>query len=141
MRYFLPVFSICRPFAIAGVEEVRRRYPFSPNPLPTWPARPRPYPRVDVADLSACPGIAHTGPLAFQPPAFRFTTSPVVRPRRQAVAGLSATALSQVIVVSGLGNSCSQALFAHRPSPIVGSGRKTISIACGLIAGGFGNLP
>src|ERR1700686_803620 len=83
-----------------------------------------------VAELSACPGKAHTGPLAFQPPRFRFTTSPVVSPRRQAVAGLSVTALSQVILLSGLGNSCSHALLDQRPSPMVGSGRNTPSVVC-----------
>src|SRR4029077_5622805 len=102
--------------------------------------RLRPYPNVTVAELSACPGIAHTGPLAFQPPIFRFTTLPVVSPRRQAVAGLRATALSQVNFVSGFGSSWSQALLAQRPSPMVGSGRKTTSIACWLTAGS-GNFP
>ena len=53
------------------------------------------------------------GPLLFHAAQIcRLTTSPFVSPRRQAVAGLSIAALSQVICVSGLGNSCSQPLFA-----------------------------
>src|SRR5450759_3928069 len=44
-----------------------------------------------------------------------------------AVAGLASTALSQVSRVIGLGSSCSQPLFAKRPSRIDGSLRKETS--------------
>ena len=57
---------------------------------------------------------------------------------RAAAAGLSCATLSQVILVSGLGNSWSQPLLACRPSPIVGSGRKTISSSSSCSARGTG---
>src|SRR6476619_3118326 len=44
-----------------------------------------------------------------------------------ASAGCIQAELSQVILVSGLGSSCSQPLFAKRPSQTFGSGRKMIS--------------
>src|SRR5580700_3821025 len=44
-----------------------------------------------------------------------------------AVAGLTSTALSHVSLVIGLGSSCSQPLFAKRPSRIDGSLRKETS--------------
>src|SRR5260370_29790979 len=47
-----------------------------------------------------------------------------------AVAGLTQTALSQVILLWGLGSSCSQPLFEKDPSQIVGSGRNRISRPC-----------
>src|SRR6202043_616145 len=47
--------------------------------------------------------------------------------RRFAVAGLTSTALSHVSLVIGFGSSCSQPLFAKRPSRIEGSLRKEIS--------------
>src|SRR6185295_16686343 len=46
---------------------------------------------------------------------------------RSAVAGLTMTALSHVSLVIGLGSSCSQPLFAKRPSRIDGSLRNAIS--------------
>ena len=52
------------------------------------------------------------------------TSSPLASPRRSASAGPTSAALSQVSLVRGLGNSCSQALFAKRPSQTVGSGAK-----------------
>ena len=52
------------------------------------------------------------------------TTSPFARPSRSAVAGATSAALSQVSLVSGRGSSCSQPLFAKRPSTTSGSGRK-----------------
>ena len=55
------------------------------------------------------------------------STSSFSIPSRCAVAGLKRAALSHDSFVSGLGSSCSQPLFANRPSQIVGSGRKTIS--------------
>src|SRR5262249_4463686 len=57
-------------------------------------------------------------------------------PRRLAVAGEIMTALSQVSLVMGRGNSSSQMLLAKRPSKIYGSGRKTTSRAPGLEGGG-----
>src|SRR5436190_7665394 len=44
-----------------------------------------------------------------------------------ASAGCIQAELSQVILVSGLGSSCSQPSFAKRPSQTFGSGRKMIS--------------
>ena len=44
-----------------------------------------------------------------------------------AVAGLTITALSHVSFVIGLGSSCSQPLFAKRPSRMHGSGRNEMS--------------
>src|SRR5688500_6304681 len=41
--------------------------------------------------------------------------------------GLIQAVGSHVILVSGFGSSCSQPLFAKRPSQMVGSGRKMIS--------------
>src|SRR5690349_4774615 len=53
--------------------------------------------------------------------------SPSRRPCDSASRGLTHAVGSHVILVSGLGSSCSQPLFANRPSQIVGSGRKMIS--------------
>src|ERR1700676_2898300 len=44
-----------------------------------------------------------------------------------AIRGLTIAALAHVNFVSGLGNSCSQPLFANRPSCTQGSGRKIYS--------------
>src|SRR5687767_1622255 len=60
-------------------------------------------------------------------PCVSATTSPLTRFKSAAVAGDSSAALSQVSFVSDFGNSCSQALFANRPSYTLGSGRKTTS--------------
>src|SRR6202007_747673 len=46
-----------------------------------------------------------------------------------AVLGLTSAALSQVSLVTGLGNSCSQPLLAKRPSYTQGSGRKMNSMS------------
>ena len=54
-------------------------------------------------------------------------TSPVSSFCCSARRGLTHAVGSHVIFVSGLGSSCSQPLFAKRPSQIVGSGRKMIS--------------
>src|SRR5260370_24096138 len=51
---------------------------------------------------------------------------------RSAVAGLTTTALSHVSFVNGLGSSCSQPLFANRPSMTHGSLRKETSTDWGL---------
>src|ERR1043166_6879006 len=71
------------------------------------------------------------------------TRSVLEQPFAAASAGLTAITLSQVILVSGFGSSCSQATFAKRPSQMVGSGRKIISasFAFAVIAtGGEGTL-
>src|SRR5260370_40572124 len=46
-----------------------------------------------------------------------------------AVLGLTNAALSQVSLVTGFGNSCSQPLLAKRPSYTQGSGRKMNSMS------------
>src|SRR2546428_484358 len=60
--------------------------------------------------------------------------SPLLRCRASAVRGLIIAALSQVSDVSGFGSSCSHPLFAKRPSQIVVSGRKMVSMP--VAAGG-----
>src|SRR5208282_5335206 len=62
------------------------------------------------------------------PCAVNFTTSPFATPSLWAEAGLTSAALSQVSLVRGLGTSCNQPLLAKLPSPMEGSGRRTISI-------------
>ena len=56
--------------------------------------------------------------------------SSVLRLDCWAVLGLIHTALSQVILLAGLGSSCSQPLLENDPSQMVGSGRNMISIPC-----------
>src|SRR5919109_4364311 len=51
-------------------------------------------------------------------------TSPRLRSRDSASRGLIQAAVSHVNFVSGFGASCSQPLFANRPSKTYGSGRK-----------------
>src|SRR5580658_4186867 len=50
------------------------------------------------------------------------------KPHFVSVAPETIAALSQLRFVTGLGNSCSQPTFDHRPSYTFGSGRKIISI-------------
>src|SRR5207237_977565 len=54
---------------------------------------------------------------------------------RAAVAALTITALSQASFVIGLGSSCSQPLFANRPSRTHGSLRNAISNPDAAVAG------
>src|SRR5215204_4613012 len=54
-------------------------------------------------------------------------TSPSLSPCDSASFGPIHAVGSHVIFVNGFGSSCSQPLFAKRPSQIVGSGRKMIS--------------
>src|SRR3989338_7331447 len=68
-----------------------------------------------------------TGKRAVLPRYFNTTTSPFCRPRASASFGPIHAEVSHVIFVSGFGSSCSQPLFANRPSHTVGSGRKMIS--------------
>src|SRR5581483_4778078 len=69
-------------------------------------------------------------------------TSSVLTPSVCAVFGLTRTGFAHVILVIGRGSSCSQPLLAKRPSPMVGSGRKTISSPppCGFGLGDPGAL-
>ena len=60
-----------------------------------------------------------------RPPAASVTTSPFARCSRSAMPGLMATTLSHTTLVSGFGNSCSQAFPATLPSQTVGSGRNS----------------
>src|SRR5260370_7467218 len=63
--------------------------------------------------------------------------------RLSAVLGLTSAALSQVSLVTGFGNSCSQPLLAKRPSYTHGSGRKINSISSAgavFAAGGLAAL-
>src|SRR5579862_9611664 len=80
-------------------------------------------------ELSAWPGTIKTPAFTLPPLTEIVTKSPVVVPRVSAVAGETIAALSQVMRVTGLGNSCSQPLLDHSPSPTAGSGRKTTSSA------------
>src|SRR6202044_3013754 len=57
-----------------------------------------------------------------------------------AVAGLIQTALSQVILLWGLGSSCSQPLLANDPSQMVGSGRNMISRPWAVSTGEAGGV-
>ena len=113
----------------------------NPTPVPTCPARVRPWPRWTVTASSACPGRTNTG-AAHRPaldPQFdlvgveaahavrRAAARCIAMPSRCAVAGPMKAALPQVSLVTGLGNSWSQPLLANRPSYRVGSGRKQIS--------------
>src|ERR1700722_175517 len=82
--------------------------------------------------------MTQIGPLTVRPWYFNWTMSPVFRLCCCAVLGLIHTALSQVILVCGLGNSCSQPLLANDPSQIVGSGRNTISKPWAALAGDAG---
>jgi len=77
-------------------------------------------------DAPALVRLSHAEPVR-DPETVSSTTSSFPTPRRAAVAGDMAATLSQVTVVTGLGSSCSQPLFAKRPSWMVGSGRKVIS--------------
>src|SRR3954452_19847244 len=63
-------------------------------------------------------------------------TSPSLRPCWSASDGWTHAVVSQVTLVIGLGSSCSQPLFAKRPSQTVGSGRKMISRPVWLLGTG-----
>src|SRR3954470_21127334 len=67
------------------------------------------------------------GSFAVLPRYFRSTRSPSWSFCASASFGLIHALGSHVILVSGLGSSCSQPLLAKRPSHTVGSGRKMIS--------------
>src|ERR1700719_3931316 len=82
--------------------------------------------------------MIHTGPVMVRPWYFNSTMSSVTTLCCVAVVGLIQTALSQVILFWGLGNSCSQPLLANDPSQMVGSGRNRISIPCACWAAGAG---
>src|ERR1700675_28037 len=77
--------------------------------------------------------MIHTGAVRVRPWYFNSPMSSVFRLWAVAVAGLIQTALSQVILFWGLGNSCIQPLLANDPSQIVGSGRNRISSPCGCL--------
>src|SRR5207302_10243072 len=57
-----------------------------------------------------------------------------------AIPGFIQTALSQVIVVIGLGISWSQALLVQAPSQMVGSGRKFTSMPWAVTCAGAGGF-
>src|SRR5260370_14369386 len=82
--------------------------------------------------------MIHTGPVMLRPWYFSSTTSSVFSLRCVASEGLIHTALSQVILFWGLGNSCSQPLLANDPSQIAGSGRNRISSPCACAAAAAG---
>src|SRR5579884_2818291 len=94
-----------------------------------------------VTESTAWPGTKNAPPVMALPRYFTSTMSPWLIWCCWAVVGLIHTALSQVIVVMGLGISWSQALLAQVPSQMVGSGRKLTSRPCALTAlpvGAFG---
>ena len=105
----------CASMSRSGVMSV-------PTPLPTSPALVRPPPSHATTQSSACPGTIQTGARTLAPPAPSSTSSPFVTPKRRAVAGASNTGLSQTILPIGRGSSCSQGLFACRPSQQAGIG-------------------
>src|SRR6185436_2057607 len=78
-------------------------------------------------EFSGWPGTIATGSFAVLPRYFNSIRSPSFRCCASASFGLIHAVGSHVIFVIGLGSSCSQPLFAKRPSPMVGSGRKMIS--------------
>jgi hypothetical protein len=69
-----------------------------------------------VTASATCPGCTQTAASRARPFQAISTPSPLPTCSFAAVAGEISTALSQVIFVSGLGSSCSQPLFAKRPS-------------------------
>src|SRR5438132_6853174 len=68
--------------------------------------------------------MIQTGALTARSPKLNSTISPLVSFCRSANVGLTKAALSQVSLLIGLGHSCSQPLFAKRPSQTVGSAQK-----------------
>src|SRR5204862_369741 len=85
-------------------------------------------PRASPRELSAMPGVIHTGPVIdfVSPPTctVTFTRSVVVllvvvfcTPSSAAVLRLTRISPSHVTFVTGSGNSWSQPLLFHRPSP------------------------
>src|ERR1051326_5830941 len=85
--------------------------------------------------LVAWPGTIQTGPRTLRAPIATSAMSPLENLRAAAVTGPIAITLSQVILLSGFGSSCSQAMLANRPSQTVGSGWNTTSSSPS--AGGF----
>ena len=122
-----PVAFTVTPEAAHIAAAVRSAEASNPTPVPTRPARVRPYPRCTATVSSAWPGTIHAGPATVRPPAATSTTSSLRTPSRAAVAGLSCTVLSQVSFVNGFGSSCSQPRLAKPPSWTVGSGLSTRS--------------
>src|SRR6202007_2990110 len=103
--------------------------------------------------FSACPGVVHVAAVTLLPFNSMSTTveriCPCSPPREITLCarsffcpnfGLTSAALSQVSLVNGLGNSCSQPLLAKRPSYTVGSGRKMYSTSPAGITLGSGKL-
>src|SRR5581483_1942403 len=68
-------------------------------------------------ELSGWPAWSHTGSCSFQPRWSTSTISSLLMPSRTIITGLISTALLQVSLFIGLGNSWSHALSAQRPSP------------------------
>ena len=73
------------------------------------------------------PGTTHAAAVAEAPPAVTETMSPLFTPTLAAVAADMRSALSQVILVTTSGSSCSQPMLAKRPSCILPSQKKTSS--------------
>src|SRR6266852_7515087 len=131
-------------------------YALKPLFVPVNPARVRPYPSGKTTVFSACPGKVHVAAVTLLPFNSMSTTTdntcPCSPPRETTLCvnfslaasfGLTSAALSQVSFVTGFGNSCSQPLFANRPSYTQGSGRKMNSSSSGdaaLIAGRLAGL-
>src|SRR5581483_354643 len=66
--------------------------------------------------------------------------SPMLRPFCCDVFGLIQMALSHVILFVGFGSSCSQPLLEKEPSQMVGSGRNTTSMPCGVLGWAAGGI-
>ena len=136
------------------VRRCRRRPRAMAAPRPTASGTRR---RRDLADVAAhdapvaegqarstrpaCPGTIHTGArkLAIADGDLDHVLAGdrrAARKRRRS----RAAALSHVSWVIGFGSSCSHALFACRPSPIRGSGGKTISRPSSATGGSGGNV-
>ena len=90
----------------------------------------RPKPIVATATSSAWPGMIQAGSNEARRPMRQHHAIAIAHARRRASPGEISSGLSQVSLVNGRGNSCSQALFAKRPSQRYGSGRNSSVRAC-----------
>src|ERR1700678_1375714 len=101
------------------------------------PAFLRPHPSLSATELSAWPGTVQTPTVTCRSPTVILTRSLFSTPSALAVAGERMAALSHTSFVTGSGISCSQVLFAWKPSTILGHGANVTSSEPGpTLAGG-----
>ena len=98
--------------------DVRRLYALKPTPWPTRKPLPsvspavRPKPRCTVTQSFGCPGTPNTGVTTLRPPKFSSIASFSSILSFDIISRLISAALSQLMLVTCFGSSCSQPLLA-----------------------------